>query len=65
MKTFKFCGFQFGKKEEKSKAKHGSFSEFFLNASEKEKEAVITKAARRANEEQRKVFEESQMALKR
>jgi hypothetical protein len=52
-------------KDKKCKSKYGSFSEFFLNASDKEKKEVITKAARQANEEQRKVFEESQIALKR
>jgi hypothetical protein len=62
---FNFSRFSLGKKGEEPRTKNESFSEFFLNASEKEKEAVITKAAKQANEEQRKVFDESRVALKR
>lgn len=39
------------------KAKPSSrFSQFFLEASSKEKKKIITEAARRANEDQRKLF---------
>ena len=62
---FNLNRFSLGKKREEPRMKNESFSEFFLNASEKEKEAVITKAAKQANEEQRKIFDESRVALKR
>lgn len=43
------------KKEDK--AKHSNkFSRFFLETSSKEKEKIIMEAARRANEDQRKLF---------
>lgn len=44
--------------------KPGRFSDFFLHAPEKEKEAVLREAARKANEEQRKVFTESQFKIR-
>ena len=40
----------------KTKERSGRFSEFFLHASEKEKEKIFKEAARKANEEQREVF---------
>ena len=43
--------------KKKVKVKPSSkFSRFFLEASSKEKKKIITAAARRANEDQRKVF---------
>ena len=41
----------------KEKNKTGSFADFFLNASEKEKKQVFEDAARRANEDQRTLVE--------
>lgn len=41
----------------KEKKKTGSFAEFFLHASEKEKKQVFEDAARRANEDQRLLVE--------
>ena len=52
----------FRKSEEKDKS--GRFSDFFLNASESKKEKVFKEAARRANEEQREVFERSRLKTK-
>ena len=51
MKLFSFLA----KKRKKNKI--GSFAEFFLHASEKEKKRVFTDAARLANEDQRKLVE--------
>ena len=43
--------------KKKVKVKPSSkFSRFFLEASSKEKKKIITAAARRANEDQRKIF---------
>jgi len=54
MKLFNFLL----KKEDK--AKHSNkFSRFFLETSSKEKKKVIMEAARRANEDQRKLFYEN------
>jgi hypothetical protein len=47
-----------------SKEGPGLFSEFFLYASEEEKEKVFREAARRANEEQRRVFMKSHLKTK-
>lgn len=52
----------FRKTEQKEQP--GRFSDFFLNAPEKEKEEVLKEAARRANEEQREVFTKSQCKTK-
>ena len=41
--------------------KSSRFSEFFWHASEEEKDRVFKEAARRANEEQRRIFEESRL----
>ena len=41
-----------------------SFSDFFLRASTQEKKQVFRRAAEKANEEQRKVFEESEIELR-
>ena len=41
----------------KNKEKTGSFAEFFLHASDKEKKRVFEDAARRANEDQRALVE--------
>lgn len=43
------------KKEDKAKLSN-KFSRFFLETSSKEKKKIITEAARRANEDQRKLF---------
>lgn len=40
------------------------FSDFFLRASPQEKKQVFRRAAERANEEQRKVYEESDLEMK-
>jgi len=37
----------------------GQFSDFFLHASDKKKKSVFTDAAKLANKDQKKVFEES------
>ena len=51
MKLFNFIF----KREAKAKPS-SRFSQFFLEASNKEKKKIITEVARRANEDQRKVF---------
>ena len=51
MKLFNFIF----KREVKGKLS-SKFSRFFLEAASKEKKKIITEAARRANEDQRKVF---------
>lgn len=45
----------------KEKVTSGKFSDFLLHAPEKQREAVFKEAARQANEEQRKVFEQSRL----
>lgn len=45
--------------EAEQKEKPGRFSDFFLHVSEKEREEVLREAARKANEEQRKMFTKS------
>ena len=52
----------FRKAEKTEKA--GRFSDFFLHASENKKEEVLKETARRANEEQREVFERSRLKTK-
>ena len=47
-------------KEEKS----GTISDFFLHATEKEKEEVFSEAAHRANDEQMEVLLKSQLKAK-
>jgi len=54
MKLFNFLF----KKEDKAKPSN-KFSRFFLETSSKEKKKVIMEAARRANEDQRKLFYEN------
>lgn len=44
--------------------KYSGFSDFFLNASEEEKKRVITEAARKANEDQLRVFNEARLKMK-
>ena len=51
------------RKAEKTE-KSGRFSDFFLHASENKKEEVLKETARRANEEQREVFERSRLKTK-
>ena len=51
MKLFNFLF----KKEDKAKPSN-KFSQFFLETSSKEKNKIIMEAARRANEDQRKLF---------
>lgn len=41
----------------KAKKREGSFADFFLRASDKEKKKIFTDAARRANEDQRLLIE--------
>ena len=41
----------------KAKKQEGSFADFFLHASDKEKKKIFTDAARRANEDQRSLVE--------
>lgn len=48
----------------KEAEKSGKFSDFFLHAPEKEKERVFREAARRANEEQREIFERARLKTK-
>lgn len=49
--------FNIFKKHEEVK-RPGSFSDFFLHASDEEKRKVIEEAARRANEDQRRLVEQ-------
>lgn len=44
--------------------KSGSFSDFFLRASEHRREKVLREAAERANKEQRDIFTKSQLKTK-
>jgi len=53
----------FFRKTEKPE-KSGKFSDFFLHAPENKKEEVFKETARRANEEQREVFERSRLKTK-
>lgn len=48
----------------KQKEKPSRFSDFFLNAPDKEKERVLREAANTANEEQREVFMRSRLKAK-
>ena len=41
----------------KEKKREGSFADFFLHATDKEMKDVITKAAKRANEDQRSLVD--------
>ena len=45
----------FRKKEKKKRS--GGFADFFLNASEREKQDAFTEAAKRANQDQRALVE--------
>jgi hypothetical protein len=65
MKFSFFTSFSKKEKNKKRRTDTGSFSDFFLNASEKEQKEVITKAAKQANEEQRKVLFEARVLSKR
>jgi len=58
MKFFRFF------KKPKSSGQFDSFSDFFLHASEKQQEDVIRQAAQKANEDQLKTFEKSQMRVR-
>lgn len=51
MKIFSFLA------KSKQKNKNSHFADFFLHASKKDKEKVFTEAARRANEDQRKLID--------
>lgn len=51
------------KKTERTE-KPSRFSDFFLHASEKEKEEVLKEVARKANEEQQEVFRRSRLKIK-
>lgn len=42
-------------------SEYSGFSDFFLRASEDTKKKVITEAARKANEDQLKVFKDAQL----
>lgn len=53
-----------GKRKNKKEQKLSRFSDFFLHASESKKEEVFREAARRANEDQRKIFEQSRLKTK-
>jgi len=44
--------------------KSGRFSDFFLHASEQEKERIFKEAAHKANEEQRELFLQSHLKTK-
>lgn len=48
----------------KEPQKPGRFSDFLLTATKKERETVLKEAARRANEEQQKVFTEAKLKTK-
>lgn len=48
----------------RQKEKSGKFSEFFLHASEENKERILKEAAHKANEEQMIVFRKSQFKTK-
>lgn len=48
----------------KQKEKSGKFSEFFLHASEENKERILKEAAQKANEEQMIIFKKSQLKTK-
>lgn len=58
MKLLHFLGF---KRADETPKK---FSEFFLHAPERKKEAVLEEAAKMANKEQMKVFEKAQLKIK-
>ena len=45
----------------KREVKYNFFSDFFLHATEQKKEEVLKEAARRANEDQMRVFEEARL----
>jgi|GEM_PF-5286723 len=51
--------FNFIIKNSKSTKESGKFSDFFRTTSEKKQFQVLRKAARRANEDQKKLYEES------
>jgi hypothetical protein len=51
-------------KKDKEVATSSRFSDFFLYASDSKKEEVFREAARRANEDQRRVFEQSRLKTK-
>lgn len=55
--------FTLGKHDADKRPEIRSFSDFFLHATDAEKEAVLTKAAHRANEEQLRVFTEAKGAV--
>ncbi len=55
---------EFFRKTKKIEKKSSKFSDFFLYASEDKKQEVFKEAARRANEDQRKVFEISRLKIK-
>lgn len=51
-------------KKSGKKAKPGRFSDFFLNATEKEQKEVLKEAARKANEDQRELISSSHLKRK-
>ena len=58
MKLFNFF------REKQKRDAPSRFSDFFLHASEAKKAEVFKEAARRANEDQKKIFEQSRLKTK-
>ncbi len=50
--------------KKKNTQKYKGFSDFFMNASDAEKKEVFAEAARKANEDQFKVFQKAQVKMK-
>lgn len=53
----------FGGKTERTSSVYEGFSDFFLRAPVDEKKKVITEAAHKANEDQRRVLQESRLKV--
>jgi len=51
-------------KKPKKTEKYTGFSDFFLNASPKEIEAVVKEAAHKSNEDQQETFRKSQLKIR-
>ncbi len=49
------------KKKLGKRESHGSFSSFFIHASDRERKRVFTEAARRANDDQRALFDRAKL----
>ena len=54
---------KFFKRNDEARETPRRFSDFFLNASEEKKEAVLTEAAHMANKEQMRVFEKARIKV--